>query len=442
MARPKIDPSLDMTRYISDPEFLQAMAKTDPLTLQRLRLNRTINSEMQSQGVVYRRGNPIYRNYGIENPLAISQRRRRKRRSVPENVNMNSDFFKRLIYLDSANDSWVRNAYRDINPLRNIDEDYLLNNVLQIQGQPNTNPNFILNNNAALRFCSSRNYIRCVQLLLDDPRVNIHVDNDLPLKFAVQKGYVSLTQFLLVKGANANRCEPDLALKNKECFQLLLQYGYDINKEFGQCIKDACNPKLDSFPDALQFVLDHGARIDDASLMNPDPNAFNEETEHPFQLILGDYFFDEDLNLRYEESESLIIKNITLLLDHGIDIHFWDDYLLIESIEYKLTNLAKFLLERGADIHAQNDQAINSAIIWRNNTEFIQYLLNRGATNIRDATLIFTVHSQTKDWNIVKLCIENGANVQADNNAAVKKALEEKNGPMIMYLIERGAVLD
>ena len=447
MSRQRIDPSLDMTRidmtrYISDPKFIQAMALTDPLTLQRLRLNRQINTEMNAQGVVYRRGNPIYEDYTIDNPLALDQVRRRKRVRHPLRIKMNDDFFERLEFLTYPVSNHASRAYTATNPLKNIDEDYLLNNVLQIQGQPNKNPNFIANDMAALRFCSSRNYIRCVQRLLDDPRVNIHADGDWSLRAAISRQYLSLAEFLISKGANVNSINAYGALRNKDGMELLLRNGFDINKDFGECVKVACNSSMSDypimFPDALKFVLDHGARVDDASLMNPDPTADDEEQQHPFNLIIDDA--DDDI-------ESLLIKNISLLLDYGVDIHRGQDMALHLSIIHRLYALAKVLIQRGANIHSRNDQALMTSIQLsetENNAEFIKYLIDQGA-NVNaqnNRALLLSINLHMHKWDIVKLLIDHGADVQAHNNAAAKRALEERNGPMIMYLIQKGAVLD
>jgi len=71
-------------------------------------------------------------------------------------------------------------------------------------------------------------------------------------------------------------------------------------------------------------------------------------------------------------------KTVALLLDRGADIHAENDYALIWAATNRHTETVRLLLNRGADIHANNDQALRMAG-FNNQKEMILLLLRHGA---------------------------------------------------------------
>jgi len=69
---------------------------------------------------------------------------------------------------------------------------------------------------------------------------------------------------------------------------------------------------------------------------------------------------------------------VTLLLNWGANIHAQDDQALISASSYGRLSVVEELLRRGANVHAQNEKALKQAIL-NNRQTVIQKLFDNGA---------------------------------------------------------------
>ena len=65
-------------------------------------------------------------------------------------------------------------------------------------------------------------------------------------------------------------------------------------------------------------------------------------------------------------------------IEHGVDIHEDNEWVLRYAGRYRHLNVVKYLVEHGADIHAYNDMALQSASI-SGHIEIVRYLIDHGA---------------------------------------------------------------
>jgi len=67
-----------------------------------------------------------------------------------------------------------------------------------------------------------------------------------------------------------------------------------------------------------------------------------------------------------------------LLHDRGADIHAKDDDALRWACRHKHLEIIKYLLDRGADIHTNNDEVLRFAF-YNNHTKVVKLLIENGA---------------------------------------------------------------
>ena len=104
-------------------------------------------------------------------------------------------------------------------------------------------------------------------------------------------------------------------------------------------------------------------------------------------------------------------------------------------------DIVKFLLEMGADIHAERERALEEASAY-GHADVVSFLLKSGAdvhANNDEALLAASRNRSKRSLDIVKLLLENGAN--PNTNAALKDALERKDTEMVYLLSSYGATI-
>jgi len=114
-----------------------------------------------------------------------------------------------------------------------------------------------------------------------------------------------------------------------------------------------------------------------------------EYSEYPsYNIFLQHEVFNNSLNpknmndvlltaVRHEE-----LSLVKYALDKGANIHFRNDEALIRASGYRNLKIIKYLIEHGADIHAQNDLAFVHACSCSErdlNVNTIEYLVEKGA---------------------------------------------------------------
>ena len=129
---------------------------------------------------------------------------------------------------------------------------------------------------------------------------------------------------------------------------------------------------------------------------------------------------------------------VKLLLEEGADIHVHNDFALITASFYGHKDIVVLLLKYGADVHADNDEALREASI-NGDTEIIKLLLEEGAdihAKDDEALRSASYYGQTE---IVKLLLEEGADIHADNDYALRLASKKGHTETTILLLKYGA---
>ena len=117
--------------------------------------------------------------------------------------------------------------------------------------------------------------------------------------------------------------------------------------------------------------------------------------------------------------------------------------MLILGKRYDLNKIEtyKMLLDQGADIHAGNDYALRWNVE-NSQWHIVKYLIEAGANIHIGNDNILTICVRMGNIDMVKYLIEHGANVHAMNDYALYIAAKQGHLKIIKYLVENGANLN
>ena len=121
--------------------------------------------------------------------------------------------------------------------------------------------------------------------------------------------------------------------------------------------------------------------------------------------------------------------------------HISQDFLkiaFIKQCEQGNTEIVKFLLEHGADVHAKNDEALTYAAE-NGHTEIVKMLIENGAHVFADNNYAVRYAAKKGHTEIVKLLLEHGADIHADNDCALCWAAFYGRTETVRLLLEYGA---
>lgn len=174
-------------------------------------------------------------------------------------------------------------------------------------------------------------------------------------------------------------------------------------------------------------------------------------------------------NYLLEASKNGHTEIVELLLEKGADIHAYDDRALVWATNGRHIETVRLLLEKGANVHANNDEALRIAsgnddaeiirllldnganinvfngneLIWaiaNNHVKFAKILIQNGLEiNFRDGPLKIAVQHKRKE--MVQFLLDHGADVNIDNGIALLVAIHDDNLPMVKLLVQNGADL-
>ena len=113
---------------------------------------------------------------------------------------------------------------------------------------------------------------------------------------------------------------------------------------------------------------------------------------------------------------------------------------LKSSCEKGYYDIAKLLIDNGADVQIRENYAIRCASV-NGQYDIAKLLIDNGADVTADDNYSIKMASGSGYYNIVKLLIDNGADVQSQNNYAIRKASENGHYDIVELLKQHGAKL-
>ncbi|KKP94624.1 MAG: hypothetical protein US13_C0017G0002 [candidate division TM6 bacterium GW2011_GWE2_36_25] len=129
---------------------------------------------------------------------------------------------------------------------------------------------------------------------------------------------------------------------------------------------------------------------------------------------------------------------VRLLLDRGANIHARDDYALRCAAANGHTDTARLLLDRGANIHADENEALRFAA-GNGHTDTVRLLLDRGANIHADDDFALIGAAYNGHTDTARLLLDHSANIHADENEALRFAAGNGHTDTARLLLDRGA---
>ena len=129
---------------------------------------------------------------------------------------------------------------------------------------------------------------------------------------------------------------------------------------------------------------------------------------------------------------------VALLLDRGADVHFDEDDALVTACFRGHLATATLLLDRGADVHAQDDEPLTLAAE-EGHLETVRLLLDRGALAQAQDNWSLRMAALSGRLEIAKLLLDRGANIQSHNGRPLLNAALSGQLEMVRFLLDRGA---
>lgn len=225
-----------------------------------------------------------------------------------------------------------------------------------------------------------------------------------------------------------------------------------------------------SYPDKTDYFLDKYVRKINwtAFFKNLDKHRnINLFIKKKFKI---QYFRNEYLHLAAEKGYLKVFK---ILLEKGVDIHFQEDCVLRSAIFNRYLQVVKILLEHGANVNANNGWPLacasqngylkiirlllqKGADVLANNYHLTEYcpLLHAVSNEDQKATSILLHHGAdihtgwdyplifASTWGftgIVKLLLEHGADVHGQNDKALREARNMDQFEIVKRLLNKGA---
>lgn len=239
--------------------------------------------------------------------------------------------------------------------------------------------------------------------------INVTYDGDTPLIYSIENDKPELTKYLLDHGADIektnNEGESPLFVafikRNLIIAQMLIENGakLDVNAKNSKGQTALFFSVENNYTEVTKFLLDHGANFRKL-----------DESEKP------SLFHAIDSNNK-DFAQFLISKGV------NVNIKYKRETPLIYSIIKNKPEMAKFLIDHGADLEAKKDRDRRSETalffsVKNNDIEITKYLLDRGANlegiNRRGETALFEA-IKVNNSIIVQLLIDHGVNLEAKN---------------------------
>jgi ankyrin repeat protein len=233
--------------------------------------------------------------------------------------------------------------------------------------------------------------------------INFNKDDlDVALEFAIRNNHYEITKYLIENGANPyseyyDNLQIAVDNDNYDMVKLLIDSGVDVNGNDQDAFTSAF---FTGNYGIIKLFLDNGV----------DPKCKNNM---PMKILSKMEFSDGPIK--------------------GLLQSYIDKKNINESLKDKIVGKSKEEIE---DIYKNlpPDRLIELSVR-NNNTEGVKQAIERGAT-IYKAALIMSV--QKKYVDIVKILLENGADMSADSYQAFRDAVDHKRNDIIKLFIKNG----
>ena len=175
------------------------------------------------------------------------------------------------------------------------------------------------------------------------------------------------------------------------------------------------------------------------SIFGHNPDMDPEEFKKLLMRLVTEYEFDisADNNKIIQHCHRCSPEIVSYLIELGADIHSNNDELFYNACEHNNINLVKFLLQY-VDL-SKNNRALGPCVL-HDDIELVNILLQVGIDpNYNDTEALMISCCNQRNYEITKLLLEYGANVNARDDTALARAALYRENDIIELLLSYGA---
>lgn len=290
--------------------------------------------------------------------------------------------------------------------------------------------------------CAQKGYFSVLKYLVQNG-ADIHVNYESALMNSVNHNQFKIVQYLVEQGAdihvnNEYALIESIRFGRLQTVQYLIEQGADIHLNKNKALRKSVYS-----PKIFKYLINEGA---DIQACNHLLNCFVKQNN----IDMIKYLLKNSIDVQSNENEALItsihmnFKNIrNLLIEFGADITSCASKALVEcalNIDCDLETI-QFLVENGADIQSNNNIIITS-ITSHCDLKIIKYLIQMGADVHSNNDLALKncfCNNKKNQYDIVEFLINEGANIHIDNEYPLEKSIWQNNFNLFKLLIENGA---
>ena len=302
-----------------------------------------------------------------------------------------------------------------------------------------------------LRLASKNGYIDGVELLLK-AGANVHANNDEALRMASLKGYKGIVELLLKAGANVHiKNDEALILASKNGYEgvveLLLKAGADVHVNNDEALRRASN---NGYKNIVELLLKAGADVhanNDEALRRASKNGYKDIVELLKKYMNNNSeFVKESLFEKFSEESDDLTKDLGIGIEAQIKEfmksiekrHYSLNDALVDCAEYGKILFVKYLLKKGADVHAYGDRALNLACA-NGHADIVNVLLKAGADPRVNKDEFLITASRNGHTDVVELLLRYGSNPRARKDSAIIEAAKNCHADVVEVLLKAGA---
>lgn len=268
-------------------------------------------------------------------------------------------------------------------------------------------------NNKAIIMASSSGYLNIVKLLIENG-ADVHVENNMAVRKASFCGKLDVVKYLVEQcGANINASSCEYYLGCEDLAPYL--YGdaicYASSYKHTEIVGGDVVKRCGHSHEVVKYLVEKcGANVHS-----------HNETPIRNAIVSGN------------------LDVVKFLIENGAKIHPWDHSQANISVIFNDLDVAKYLVENcGVDIHLDSDLFIRAkSTVW-GNFDKIKYLIEQGADIHANSDEALRMASRSGCLNIVKYLVENGADIHANSDEAIKEAYFNNHYKTVRFLIESG----
>ena len=157
------------------------------------------------------------------------------------------------------------------------------------------------------------------------------------------------------------------------------------------------------------------------------------------------YVLDHGADIHAQDDDALRYASanghrdvVAVLLEHGANVHAKDDHALRVASANGYRDVVGLLLEHDANVHADNDTSLRWASE-NGHTDVVRVLLKHGADVHTNDDYALRWASEIGHRDMVGLLLEHGADVHTRNDWALKCASHNGHTDVVRVLLEHGA---